>query len=158
MKSLDSNIQRPAQVANTAPTSRASQPDKKAHAIMINKYYLSPIDDVKLNPLNPREHPDDQVAELARSIEAFGFTLPLLVDENGVLIAGEGRLLAARVLELPEVPVLVIEHMTDEEKLLYIVADNQLTLNSKWNEQKLKELVSQLERNLADLDLTGLRP
>src|ERR1700683_3001380 len=101
MKSFDSNIQSPAQVANTAPTCRASQPDKKAHTIVKHKYYLSPIDDIKLNPLNPREHPDEQVAQLARSIEAFGFTLPLLVDENGVLIAGEGRLLAARVTDPP---------------------------------------------------------
>jgi DNA modification methylase len=158
MKSLDSNIQSPALVANTAPTCRASQPEKKAHTIVKHKYYLSPIDDIKLNPHNPREHPDEQVAQLARSIEAFGFTLPLLIDENGVLIAGEGRLLAARVLELPEVPVLVIEHLTDQEKLLYLVADNQLTLNSNWDEQKLQAIVSQLERDLANLDLTGLRP
>jgi ParB/RepB/Spo0J family partition protein len=95
-------------------------------AVMKNKYHLSPIDDIKLNPFNPREHPDEQVAELARSIQAFGFTQPLLVDENGVLIAGEGRILAARVLELPEVPVLVIEHLTEEEKRLYVIADNQL--------------------------------
>jgi hypothetical protein len=148
MKSLENNIQSLTPVA----------PDKKAHSIMKHKYLVSPIDDIKLNPLNPREHPDEQVAQLARSIEAFGFTQPPLVDENGVLIAGEGRVLAARIRGLTELPVIVIDHLTDEEKLLYLIADNQLALNSTWGEEKLQAAVSDLERRHADLDLTGFRP
>jgi DNA modification methylase len=157
MKFLDSNIQSPPPAANTAPEA-APQPDQKAHTMMKNKYYLCPIDEIKINPLNPREHPDEQVAQLERSIEAFGFTQPPLVDENGVLLAGEGRLLAARRRGLTELPVIVIDHLTEDEKSTYVITDNQVALNSTWGEQKLQAAVIDLQRRHANLDLTGLRP
>jgi DNA modification methylase len=125
---------------------------------MKNKYYLSPIDDITPNPLNPREHPEEQQAQLAKCMSEVGFTQPVLIDENRVVLAGNGRLLAARKLGLTEVPVIAIEHLTDTQKRLYLIADNQLALNSNWDEQKLQAAVSELERDLADLDLTGLRP
>jgi DNA modification methylase len=95
---------------------------------------------------------------MARSIETFGFTQPVLVDENYIVLAGHGRLLAARRLALTEVPVIVIEDLSEQQKRLYLIADNQLALNSTWDEQKLEAAVTELERELADLDLTGLRP
>jgi DNA modification methylase len=154
MKSLERNIQSLTPAANTAATSHL---EKKEHNLK-HKYYLSPIDDIKPNPLNPREHSEQQQAQLAKCIAEVGFTQPVLVDENRMVLAGNGRLLAARKLGLTEVPVIAIEHLTDTQKRLYVIADNQLALNSNWDEQKLQAAVSDLERGLADLDLTGLRP
>src|SRR5689334_24962155 len=82
---------------------------------------------------NPRTHSDAQVAQIAASIEAFGFNSPILVDTNAGIIAGHGRLLAARKLGLKEVPVIVLDHLSEAEKRAYIIADNQLTLPADWD-------------------------
>ena len=116
------------------------------------------IGDIKLNPRNARAHPDWQVAQIARSIETYGLTEPLLVDENLMLLAGEGRLLATQKLGLEEAPVRVIEGLTESQKSIYVIADNQIALNATWDEDKLRAAVEELERGLADLDLTGLNP
>src|SRR5579864_7250315 len=79
---------------------------------------------------NPRTHSDAQVAQIAASIAEFGFNNPILVDTNAGIIAGHGRLLAARKLELKEVPVIVLDHLTESQKRAYIIADNQLALNA----------------------------
>jgi DNA modification methylase len=119
---------------------------------------LWPIDRLKPHPDNPRAHPEQQIAQLARSIETFGFTHSILADENDVTLAGHGKVLAARYLGLKEVPVLVVSGLTETEKRIYLVADNQLAFNSAWDEQKLQVLVAELEKELGNLDLTGLRP
>src|SRR5271155_3397099 len=75
---------------------------------------------------NPRTHSDAQVAQIAASIAEFGFNNPILVDSTAGIIAGHGRLLAARKLQLEKVPVVVLDHLTESQKRAYIIADNQL--------------------------------
>src|SRR5690349_11276202 len=87
---------------------------------------------------NPRTHSDAQVAQIAASIAAFGFNNPILVDTKAGIIAGHGRLLAARKLQLKEVPVIVLDHLTETQKRAYILADNQLALNAGWNDELLR--------------------
>src|ERR1700730_5300506 len=96
-----------------------------------------PLD--KLIPFarNPRTHSDAQVAQIAASIAEFGFNNPILVDTNAGIIAGHGRLLAARKLGLKEVPVIILDHLSEAQKRAYIIADNQLALNAGWNEDLL---------------------
>jgi len=88
---------------------------------------------------NPRTHSDAQIAQIAASIAEFGFNNPILVDTKAGIIAGHGRLLDARKLGLTEVPVIVLDHLTEAQKRAYIIADNQLTLQGGWNETLLRE-------------------
>src|ERR1039457_5932745 len=103
-----------------------------------------PID--KLIPFarNPRTHSEAQVAQIAASIAEFGFNNPILVDSKAGIIAGHGRLLAARKLRLKEVPVIILDHLTDAQKRAYIVADNQLALNAGWDEEVLRVALAAL--------------
>ena len=126
--------------------------------LSLNNITIFPIDQIKPNPANAREHSDQQVAQIARSIEEFSFTQPILVDEEAMVLAGHGRLLAAQRLNLTEVPVIVIAGLTETEKRLYLIADNQIGLNSTWDQEKLTAAVTELEKELANLELTGLSP
>src|SRR4030081_1666309 len=97
---------------------------------------------------NPRTHSDAQVAQIAASIAEFGFNNPILVDTKAGIIAGHGRLLAARKLQIQEVPVIVLDHLTEVQKRAYIIADNQLALNAGWDEDLLRvELAALCEEN-----------
>jgi ParB-like chromosome segregation protein Spo0J len=87
---------------------------------------------------NPRTHSEAQVAQIAASIAEFGFNNPILVDTKAGIIAGHGRLLAARKLKLKEVPVIILDHLTDAQKRAYIIADNQLALQAGWDEELLR--------------------
>ena len=82
---------------------------------------------------NSRTHSDAQVAQIAASIREFGWTNPILVDGDRGIIAGHGRLLAARKLGQTEVPVIELSHMTEAQKRAYVIADNQLAMNSGWD-------------------------
>src|SRR5271163_2832890 len=104
---------------------------------------------------NPRTHSDAQVAQIAASIAEFGFNNPILVDTNAGIIAGHGRLLAARRLGLTEVPVIVLDHLTDAQKRAYIIADNQLALNAGWDEELLRGELAELQQEGLNLDLIG---
>ena len=104
---------------------------------------------------NARTHSDEQIMQIAASIAEFGFTNPILVDTNAGIIAGHGRLLAAQKLSLPEVPVIVLDHLTETQKRAYIIADNKLALNAGWNEEVLAAELAQLEREGFDLELIG---
>ena len=107
---------------------------------------------------NPREHADEQVAQIAASIREFGFTNPILLDgENGV-IAGHGRLAAARVLGLKTVPCIELGYLSEAQKRAYIIADNKLVLNGLWNEDLLRLELTDLKELGADLELTGFDP
>src|SRR5258707_7917703 len=94
---------------------------------------------------NPRTHSDAQVAQIAASIAEFGFNNPILVDTNAGIIAGHGRLLAARKLQLAEVPVIVLDHLNEAQKRAYIIADNQLAMNAGWDETLLASELASLE-------------
>src|SRR5258707_4106338 len=104
---------------------------------------------------NPRTHSDAQVAQIAASITEFGFNNPILVDSKAGIIAGHGRLLAARKLQLTEVPVIVLDHLTDAQKRAYILADNQLALNAGWDDTLLAAELAALQQEDFDLDLIG---
>ena len=104
---------------------------------------------------NPRTHSDAQIAQIAASIAEFGFNNPILVDTKAGIIAGHGRLLAARKLGLKEVPVIVLDHLTEAQKRAYIIADNQLALNAGWNDELLRIELAALQAEDFDVSLIG---
>ena len=104
---------------------------------------------------NPRTHSDAQISQIAASIKAFGFNNPILVDSKAGIIAGHGRLLAARQLGLEEVPVIVLDHLTETQKRAYIIADNQLALNAGWNDELLRLELLALQREDFNVDILG---
>src|SRR6266851_8564231 len=97
-----------------------------------------PIDRLIPYARNARTHSDEQIAQIAASIREFGFTNPILVDGRDGIIAGHGRLLAARKLKLAEVPVIVLAHLTETQKRAYILADNKLAVNAGWDDEMLR--------------------
>ena len=86
---------------------------------------------------NSRTHSDEQVAQVAASIREFGFTNPVLIDGEGGIIAGHGRVMAARKLGMADVPCIRLAHLSDAQKRAYIIADNTLALNAGWDEEIL---------------------
>jgi len=103
---------------------------------------------------NARTHSPEQVAQIAASIQEFGFTNPILVDGADGILAGHGRLAAAKDMGLAEVPVIVLAHLSPEQRRAYVIADNQLALNAGWDTELLQSEVMAL--NLADFDLSLL--
>ena len=105
---------------------------------------------------NARTHSEEQVTQLASSIKEFGFINPVIIDDHNGLIAGHGRLLAAKKLGLDEVPVLVESHLTKAQKKAYILADNKLALNAGWDADLLKVELSELkDLGFDNLDTIG---
>ena len=103
---------------------------------------------------NARLHSKEQVAQLARSIEQWGWTIPVLIDPKGEIIAGHGRVMAAQSLGLKEVPVMVAKNWSKAQKKAYVIADNKLTENGGWDDQILAEEFTELEG--LDFDLSAL--
>lgn len=116
---------------------------------------LWPVDRLKPYERNARTHSPDQVAKIAASIAEFGFTNPVLVDSADGIIAGHGRLAAATELGLPEVPVIVLDHLTDAQRRAYILADNRLALDAGWDNAMLAQELAALQDDGFDLELTG---
>lgn len=115
-----------------------------------------PLDDVRLNPRNARQHTPHQIDQLARSLTEYGWTFPILVDEMGEIIAGHGRWLAGKKLGVTQVPVIVARGWSDEQKRAYMIADNKLAENAVWDETLLAQELAELKRSLAiDLDTIG---
>ena len=104
---------------------------------------------------NARTHSDEQVAQIAASIREWGWTTPVLVDEDGGIIAGHGRTLAAQRLQMTEVPVMVARGWSDAKKRAYILADNKLALNAGWENELLHLELSELKELDFDLELIG---
>jgi ParB-like chromosome segregation protein Spo0J len=104
---------------------------------------------------NSRTHSDDQVAQIAASIKEFGWTNPILVDGEAGIIAGHGRLAAARKLGLKKIPVIELSHLSPTQKKALIIADNKLALNAGWDNQMLALEFEELELEGFDLALTG---
>lgn len=107
---------------------------------------------------NARTHSDDQVAQIAASIREFGWTNPILVDGQNGVIAGHGRLQAARKLGMAEVPVIELDGFTEAQKRAYILADNKMALNAGWDVELLNIELDELGNLGFDLDLTGFSP
>ncbi len=106
---------------------------------------------------NPRTHSKKQIRQLAKSIKAFGFTNPVLIDDHNTILAGHGRVAAAQLLNMEQVPCIRLGNMTPSEKRAYVIADNQLALTANWDEQLLAEEIkalSEIDPDF-DIDLTG---
>jgi DNA modification methylase len=104
---------------------------------------------------NARTHSDDQVALIAASIAEFGWTNPILAGADGIVIAGHARLLAARKLRMTEVPVIVLDHLTESQRRALVLADNRLALNAGWDEEMLRVELVALEEEGFNLDVVG---
>jgi DNA modification methylase len=104
---------------------------------------------------NSRTHSDAQVAQIAASIKEFGWTNPILIDGDNTIIAGHGRLLAARKLGLEEVPAIILDHLTKAQQRALVIADNQLALNAGWNMDMLKAEIEDLNLENFNLEILG---
>ena len=104
---------------------------------------------------NARTHSDEQVAQIAASINEWGWTTPVLIDEAGEIIAGHGRVMAARKLGIEQIPTMTATGWTDAQKKAYVLADNQLPQNAGWDMDLLKVEVMDLDGDGFDLDLLG---
>jgi hypothetical protein len=112
-----------------------------------------PIEDLKLDPTNPRVHTRQQLRQIARSIEAFGFNVPVLVDTNLKVIAGHGRILAVKELGWTEIPTIRIDHLSEAQARAYMIADNRLTEIATWDDTLLGEQLKALSEVELDFDL-----
>lgn len=122
---------------------------------MIYKHSVRSISDLIPYVNNSRTHSDEQVNQIASSIKEFGFTSPILIDEDGGIIAGHGRVMAARKLSMDEVPCITLVGLTEAQKKAYIIADNQLPLNAGWDLDMLKLELDTLKELDFDIDLIG---
>lgn len=104
---------------------------------------------------NSRTHSDAQVAQIAGSIKEFGFNNPVLIDQDGGIIAGHGRVMAAQKLGLEKVPAVKLEHLTETQRKAYVIADNRLALNAGWDDQMLTLELQELDTENFDLSLLG---
>jgi len=104
---------------------------------------------------NSRTHSESQIKQIAASIREFGFTNPILIDEAGTIIAGHGRVMAAQVLELDEVPTITLDGLSDAQRKAYVIADNKLALNAGWDIEALTTEIKALEELNFNLDVIG---
>jgi ParB-like chromosome segregation protein Spo0J len=116
---------------------------------------MVPTDDLVPYARNSRTHSSEQVIKIAASIEEFGFLNPVIIDGDKGIIAGHGRVMAAKHLELAEVPTLEASHLTEEQKKAYVIADNRLALDAGWDEKTLMKEILDLQAAEFDLALTG---
>lgn len=113
-----------------------------------------PIGELVLNPRNARQHSDEQIAVIRKSIKQFGFTNPVLINGDNMLIAGEGRYLAAKAEGLKTIPAISLAHLSIDEQRAYAIADNRIPLSSSWNLELLKDELEKLDS--VDFDLSTL--
>ncbi|MDB5318322.1 MAG: Modification methylase DpnIIB, partial [Rhodospirillales bacterium] len=121
-------------------------------------YKLAPVSGLVPYVRNARTHSDAQVAQIAASIREFGFTNPVLVDGERGVIAGHGRLLAARLLGMAEVPTIELDHLTETQRRAYVLADNRLALSAGWDVDMLRLELGEWDASGFDLALTGFDP
>ena len=117
---------------------------------------------LKPNPRNARTHSKKQIRQIADSISAYGFTMPLLIDETAMILAGHGRLEAAKLLGLSKVPAIVLEGLSEAKKRALLLADNKIAENAGWDRERLAIELPELTELLIDEDLdisiTGFEP
>jgi DNA modification methylase len=116
--------------------------------------YIS-VDHVTPYQYNARTHSDDQVAQIAGSMTEFGFVNPILIDDNGGIIAGHGRVMAARMLGVKEVPAIRLKHLNEVQRRALIIADNKIAENAGWNDELLRQELQALDGDEFDLGLLG---
>lgn len=122
---------------------------------MAERIELWPVSRLQPYAKNARTHSDEQVDQIAASIREFGFTNPILVDSTDGIIAGHGRLAAAKRIGLDQVPVIVLDHLSDAQRRAYILADNKLALNAGWDEDLLAQELQELSGEGYDLSVIG---
>jgi DNA modification methylase len=122
------------------------------HHLHVQKW---PVDRLLPYVRNARTHSDEQVAQIAASIAEFGWTNPILAGADGIIIAGHARLLAARTLGMTEVPVIVLDHLTEAQRRALVIADNRLALNAGWDEEMLRVELEALRDDDFNLELLG---
>ena len=116
---------------------------------------LRPLGDLLPFGRNSRTHSEEQIAQVAASIREFGWTNPVLVGADGVIIAGHARVLAARKLGLAEVPVIVLGHLSEMQRRALVIADNKLALNAGWDEEILRAEMQAIEAAGFELEVVG---
>ena len=128
---------------------RGSNPDEymKSEPVIVSRK----VEDLIPYACNSRTHSDEQVAQIAASVREFGWTNPVLVDGENGIIAGHGRVLAARKLGMDDVPCIELAGLTDTQRRAYIIADNKLALNAGWDDELLA--IELHELNAADFDM-----
>ncbi|HJU12331.1 MAG TPA: DNA methyltransferase, partial [Candidatus Binataceae bacterium] len=113
----------------------------------------SSIKELRLDPKNPRHHSARQIRQIAESIQSFGFNVPVLIDGNGKVIAGHGRVMACQQLGWTEVPTIALEHLSEVQARAFMLADNRLTENSTWDDRLLAEQLKELSALKLDFNL-----
>ena len=127
--------------------------DSRARQNRAAAFSMSSLADITPNPRNPRKHSPAQVRAIARSIEAFGFNAPILIDRSAQIVAGHGRYEAAKQLGLQQVPVVRLDHLSEVQSKAYMLADNKLTDRSIWDEQLLAQHLGELAELALNFDL-----
>ena len=122
------------------------------------KFELRKVEDLIPYARNARTHSPEQVQRIAGSIKEFGFLNPVVISDDGGILAGHGRVMAAQKLGLKEIPCVIESHLTEAQKRAYILADNRLALDAGWDEEMLKVELSELQDLNFDLDLIGFNP
>ena len=116
---------------------------------------LQPVEALIPYARNSRTHSDEQVAQIAASIREFGFTNPVLVDDEGDIVAGHGRVMAARQIGMTAVPTINVGWLNEQQRRAYVIADNQLALNAGWDDEALAAELSALDDSGFDVGLVG---
>ena len=124
----------------------------KSEVIMV------PVNELIPYERNPRQHPESQIEDLKNSIRQWGWTMPILIDEDRMVIAGHGRLYAAKDLEISEVPCIKAEGWSQEKKSAYVLADNQLASNSVWDTSLLLSNLREVNGSGIDMSQFGFDP
>jgi len=140
--------------ANPRPTPKASARSPLSGAPLSVAYL--PLDRVKPDPANARRHSKKQIRQIASSIEAFGFNVPILVDGDGAVIAGHGRLAAARGLGFGEIPAIRLEGLSEPQKRAFMIADNRLAEVAVWDDRRLGEQLEALAGVELDFEIEAI--
>lgn len=119
------------------------------------EYVQKSVGSLTANPRNARTHNKEQIKKIAASIKEFGFITPCVIDKEGVLIAGHGRMAAAKQLGIKNIPCVIADHLTPSQMRAYALADNRIALDSGWDEDLLKIELNELSEVGFDLSTTG---
>jgi ParB-like chromosome segregation protein Spo0J len=146
---MEAEVRRMKNRSSERPGDATTAGDRRASRIEV---VTRPIAALEPDPRNPRAHSAKQIRQIARSIEAFGFNVPILVDARRRVIAGHGRIIACKLLGWTEVPTISLEHLNPAQAKAFMIADNRLTDNSAWDDQLLAEQLKEL--SVLDLEFT----
>jgi len=128
----------------------------RAAPLQFGRFALLPIMELKPDPSNPRKHGREQIRAIARSIAAFGFNAPILIDRNKQIVAGHGRYEAAKLNQCAEVPVVWLEHLSETQARAYMLADNKFTDRSSWDDAALAVHLKELSELVLDFDIEDI--